>query len=152
MKLTAREDVNASLDAVFAAVTDVPALERQALRRGLSVTRLDAQETVGVGSRWEVAFDYRGHRRVTLSEVTLWDPAQGVAFVTEADGLRGIGLVDLTRLAKERTRLEVSVDIRPETFRARLLLQSLKLAKSGLQGRFRKKVAEYVSRIGRASD
>ncbi|MDJ1006450.1 MAG: SRPBCC family protein [Paracoccaceae bacterium] len=147
MKLSAREDIAAPIDVVFAAITDFAALERQALRRGFDVTRLDSDALPGLGARWEVGFDYRGHRRSTLTEITGWTPDQGVVFATVGEGLRGTGEVDLIRLAKARTRLHMGVDIRPETFRARLLLQSLKLAKPGLSRRFKEKIAALARQI-----
>lgn len=147
MKFSAREDIAASIDDVFCAVTDVDAFERAALRRGLDVTRLDGDGPPGEGACWDVGFDLRGQRRQAQTTITGWDPEQGVTFFAASDGLRADGLVDLTPLAKARTRLLVSVDLRPETFRARLLLQSLKLARSNLEHRFKSKIAGFARQI-----
>lgn len=147
MKLSAHEDITAPIDEVFAGVTDIAAFERAALRRGLSVTRLDGDGAPGVGSHWEVGFDYRGRRRVAQTQITGWNPNHGAIFVTIAEGLRCVGELDLTPLARERTRLHLTLDLRPETFRARLLLQSLRLAKSSLSRRFRSKVSELARQI-----
>jgi len=147
MRLSAREDIAAPIEEVFAAVTDIAVIERQALRRGFDVMRLDGSGPPGVGTRWEVAFIYRGRPRIAITEIIGWDPGQQLLFVTESDGLRGHGEVDLTRLARSRTRLHFALTVRPETFRARLLVQSLKLAKSGLSQGFRDRVAKLARQI-----
>jgi len=147
MRISAREDISAPIESVFAAVTDIAAIERQALRRGLDVTRLDGTGPPDVGARWEVEFTYQDRRRRALTEITGWDSGQQVLFVTETDGLRGLGEVDLTRLAKARTRLHFAITIRPETFRGRVFLQSLKLVKSGLSQRFRDRVEAFARQI-----
>ena len=147
MKLSAREDIAAPIDEVFARVTDVAALERAALRRGFTVTRFDGEGAPGVGANWEVGFGYRGKRRVAQTQITGWNPEHGAVFVIIVDGLRSVGELDLTPLARERTRLHLTLDLHPETFRARLLLQSLKLAKSNLSQRFKSKVSGLARQI-----
>ena len=52
--------------------------------------------------------------------------------------------MQLTPLSPKRTRLGVEVDLKPKTLSARLLVQSLKLAKSNLTKRFKLKVADYA--------
>lgn len=152
MKLSAREDIEAPVEAVFAAVTDIAAIERQALRRGFDVTRLDGAGPVGEGSRWSVAFDYRGRRRTTTTEITRWEPGHLVLFQTRGEGVQGVGEIDLTRLARSRTRLHIAIDIRPETFRARLVLQTIKLARSELARRLKDKLAALARRIEAGPD
>lgn len=147
MKLTAREDIAAPMEHVFEAVTDIAALERAALRRGIDVVRVDGGGPPGVGSAWDLRFDYRGARRRARTEITGWNPGEQVLFMAEGEGVRAMGEIDLTALAKARTRLVVGLDLRPETLRARLLLQSFRLARTALLARFRDRVAEYARKI-----
>lgn len=148
MKLSAREDIAAPMAHVFEAVTDIAALERAALRRGIDVVRVDGGGgPPGVGAAWDLGFDYRGARRRARTEITGWNPGEQVLFVAEGEGVRAMGEIDLTALAKARTRLVVGLDLRPETLRARLLLQSFRLARTALLARFRDRVAEYARKI-----
>lgn len=56
-------------------------------------------------------------------------------------------VVDLVALSRTRTRLFVSMELRPTTLSARLLLQSLRLAKGRLTGRLKTRMAEFGQRI-----
>ena len=61
MELTAHEDIEAPQDRVFAMMADFDTIERQAMRRGLDVTRTG--DGPGAGMAWDVAFQFRGKRR-----------------------------------------------------------------------------------------
>ena len=52
MKFSSRDDINIPLSDVFTDVTDFATLERLAVRRGATVTRLDDLEVPGEGSQW----------------------------------------------------------------------------------------------------
>jgi hypothetical protein len=64
-----------------------------------------------------------------------------------SNGLDGKTTVELVALSPQRTRLSVSIDLSAKSLSARLLLQSLKLAKSNLTNRFKKRVAEFSKGI-----
>ena len=56
MKFVAHEDVEAPIDFVFEQMSDFPALERSALRRGAEVQRVDTVPDKTPGMAWDVAF------------------------------------------------------------------------------------------------
>ena len=62
-------------------------------------------------------------------------------------GIDGAVVIELVALSVARTRLTVSIDLEPRTLGARLLVQSLKLARGTLQRRFELRVADYASEI-----
>ncbi|MEL7104327.1 MAG: SRPBCC family protein [Pseudomonadota bacterium] len=147
MKFSAREDVAAPIEAVFAALTDFARLERQALRRGIEVERLDQLTAPGVGMMWRIAFDLRGRRRVADTELTVYIADQQLGFAATVSGLDCTGSVDLTSLSKTKTRMVVALNLTPQTIRARMLLQGLKLAKSGLSDRFKARIKRLARDI-----
>ncbi len=78
MKFTTREDIEAPIEHVFAAVTDFDGFERQALRRGAEVTRKDTMGKPGVGSEWNLKFTFRGKRREVDARIAKFDMPNGL--------------------------------------------------------------------------
>lgn len=146
MKFSTREDIEAPIDHVFKAVSDFAAFERQALRRGADVRRLD-QGPVIVGSAWDVAFQFRNKDRRLRATVTTLDVPHVLVVDTVASGIDGVTNVELVSLSPKRTRIAVSIELSAKSLSARLLLQSLKLAKATLTKRFKSRVAEQAEAI-----
>jgi hypothetical protein len=55
--------------------------------------------------------------------------------------------IDLVAMSRNRTRMNVALDIRPRTIAARLVIQSLKLARQNVVKRFRKRIAGFAAEI-----
>jgi len=144
MKFSSHEDIEAPIDAVFEAVTDFQAFERQALRRGAEVQRSDSLAHPGPGMTWDAAFMLRGKRRQIQIELVRMDRPNGVLADARSPNLKGQFEVDLVALSRNRTRLSVTLALEPKTLAARLMLQSMKLARKTLMRRFRKRVAAFA--------
>ena len=139
MQLTAREDIEASLDDVFAALSDFESVERQALRRGIDVQRVSGRVPED-GLNWQAHFGFRGKQRT--ADITLKDyvPPERLVFSSVSGGLTVDMAIDVVALSRTRTRIGVMAELVPKTLSARLLVQSLKLAKGGLDKRFRNRM------------
>lgn len=146
MKFSTREDIEAPAAYVFEQVSDFAVFERQALRRGADVRRVDAGPVV-VGSAWDVAFKFRKKDRRLRATLAKCDAPQLVRVDAATAGIDGITIIELVPLSPARTRLAVSIELSAKSLSARLLLQSLKLAKSGLTMRFKKRIGEYAVEI-----
>ena len=147
MKLTSRQDIEAPVAFVFAALKDFDAWERSALRRGAEVARTDRLREVGPGLSWLVKFAYRGkERRLALRLISLEQPTTLGFSGTGASFDGGAGL-DLMELAARRTRLSVTLDLRPRSIAARVILQSLRLARARLNRRFADRVHHLCAEI-----
>lgn len=144
MKFTTTKDIDVPVDYAFQRVSNFDAYERQALRRGAQVTRVDGG-VVRVGSAWDVAFTFRSKDRELRATVSDISGPERLAVDTAANGLNSVTVVDLVALTPKVTRLNVTVELFPKSLSARLLLQSLKLAKSNLNKRFAKRVDEQVA-------
>lgn len=136
MQFSTKEDIEAPIAFVWQHVTDFTAFERQALRRGADVQRGDSLARPGVGSAWDVKFIYRGKERKLAAEITSFDMPNAYTVRTNAGGIDGDAVVDLVALSRGRTRLTVTIDMSAKSMTARLMLQSLKLAKATLNRRF----------------
>ncbi len=147
MKFVSKEDIEAPIDLVFAQVSDFAALERAALRRGAEVQRTDSLRKPDVGMSWHAAFVARGRQRQLDIRMTEYDPPNGMRIHSVAQGLETDLKLDLVALSRGRTRLSVELDLKPRSISARLLVQSLKLARANLVKKFHLRMADYAREL-----
>lgn len=145
MKFSAREDIDAPIESVFEAVSDFDAFERRMLRRGVDIVRDDVAPLDQVGVCWKAKFSWRGRMYDVDAELVTLNPGEGYCIESRSSGIECLGNVELVALSKTRTRMFVSLDLKPVTLSARLLVQSLRLAKSNLSRRFKVRVHEFAS-------
>ncbi len=146
MKFSTREDIEAPIGYVYKRVSDFPSFERRALRQGIDVS-CRTQGAAAVGTIWDIGFEFRGRARKVVAELKKLDPEQAIEIESQSDGLTAITKVDLVALSATRTRVLVSFDMRAKTLTARLLLQSLKLAKAKMNKRFEARVLDYAENV-----
>jgi len=144
MNFTASEDVEVPIDVLFARVTDFPAFERSALRRGAEISRTDSRAELGVGMAWDIKFMLRGKRRQVQSQLVRCDPPNTLHFRSKSDGMTSLFKVELVALSRTRTRLNLDLELTPQSLSARLLVQSLKLARGNLRRRLAKRLAAFA--------
>lgn len=144
MKFSTREDISAPIEAVFAELSDFDAFERAILRRGAEVRRRDELTEAGPGMAWHSRFPFRGRPRDLTAELTRFEAPELIEIASKTSGLDGLMKLELVQLSPRQTRLALELDIRPQTISARLFLQSLRLAKSGLTRRFKNGVHRYA--------
>lgn len=146
MKLSTREDIEAPIGYVYKRVSDFAAFERRALRQGIEVS-CRAEGAPQVGAKWDIAFSFRGRARKVVAELTKLDYEQAIEIESQSDGLTALTQVDLVALSATRTRVLVAFDMRAKTLTARVLLQSLKIAKTKMTKRFKARVLEYAEAV-----
>ncbi len=145
MRLSARADIAAEPEAVFAELTEFERFERMALQAGAEVVRADALETPGAGMEWVIKAPIRGRmRRIDMTLVDL-HPAERLEFHAVSQGFDMGYVIELLTPRPGKTRMQVAFDIRPKTLASRITLQSAKLRKATLSRRF----DERVKRLAR---
>ncbi|MEM9550676.1 MAG: SRPBCC family protein [Pseudomonadota bacterium] len=149
MKFSTREDLEVPIDRVFEALSEFETFERLAIRRGVDVRRTDTLRSPGVGARWHARFVMRGKTRDLELELTEYDQPTRMRFDSVSPSLSGRLDLELVALSTKRTRMIIGIDMRPKTLAARLLVQSLKFAKTNLDKRFKLRVADYVKDMER---
>jgi carbon monoxide dehydrogenase subunit G len=147
MKFSTKEDIEAPIGDVFDMLCDFETFERAAMRRGSEVQRADTKTVPGVGMVWNAVFNLRGKRRQVEIEMISFDKPDEMVFECRSQGLMTLLNVELVALSKNRTRLMISFDIKPLNLSARLLVQSLKLAKTSLTKKFKLGVAEFAKTL-----
>ena len=147
MKFSLRQDILAPIEFVFERAADFDSHERQALRRGIEVVRTDVLSGTECGITWDAKFPYRGKRREVAGELAKFNQPDGFLVSTASGGLKADFDIELVMLAKNRTRMKIGLDLRPDTMKARLFVQSLKLAKARLDQRFRRRMEKFALEI-----
>ena len=147
MKFVTKEDIDCPMAHVFAQAADFAGFERQALRRGANVRRTDQKPQFGLGSGWDVIFKFRGKDRQMKAVVSAWDVPNGYTVQSTSAGIEGTVVIELVALSRSRTRLSLSIELVPNTIGARIMVQSLRLARGTLQRRLDLRMADYASDI-----
>ena len=144
MKLSSRHDIEAPIDFVFARAADFEEHMRQAMRRGIAVSRTDSLPGIAVGMCWNVRFDWRGKRRQLNGRLSLYQPPERFCVESVSGGIDSLFEIELIALSPGRTRLRAGLEMRPRSMPARLLIQSLKLGKGRLSNGFARRVAAFA--------
>ncbi len=144
MKLKSSEDVDAPIEQVFRLLSDIDNLERLAARRGVDVIRA-SEGPIKEGSSWKVNFRLRGKDRSVDMELQKLQPSNFISVNADGGGVSGVFAVELVALTPTCTRVRVSLDMAASSIPGRLLLQSLKLARSKVQQRFRDRMGKFAA-------
>lgn len=147
MKFSSKEDIETPIDRVFEQLTNFEMFERAAIRRGVEIERERDTAQPVVGMAWKARFEMRGRSREARVELMHLDRPNTMRFDAIGKGVDGSFFIDLLPLSQRSTRISVVLDIEPKTLSARLLIQSMKLAKTNLTKRFRKKVREFAKTL-----
>lgn len=141
MKLTGKVDINASAESVFDRLADVTAFGNLIGRKGVASRRTDGGDIPGPGMTWETDFRFRGKDRHMVSQVTRFKRPELLEFDSQTSGFDIAVSVVTVALTPARTRLQVTVEARPRSLGARLLLQSARLGRATLEARFNERIA-----------
>ncbi|NNF71788.1 MAG: hypothetical protein HKN02_06305 [Rhodobacteraceae bacterium] len=152
MKFSSREDMDAPLEAAFSAVADFDYLEGQILRRGIQIVRVDTQPEPGPGMSWQAEMGWRSQQHDITCDLVGWAPPSDVTMTAVSGGLNCEILAQMTALSRSTTRLRVAMTLRANTFRDRLLVQSLQIAKARLARQFGDMVHAYAQDAARRAN
>lgn len=145
MKFSTREDVSAPVDQVFAALCDVARFERAALRRGARLRRLDDRTDPAPGMAWDMVFPFRGKTRQMVGQIRRMHAPVLVEYAGTSPNIELSVVVSLLVLSRSHTRMHVELLLKPRSLGARFLVQSARLARARLNGRY----AEAVRSLAR---
>ncbi|NRB16537.1 MAG: SRPBCC family protein [Rhodobacteraceae bacterium] len=144
MKFVSKEDIEAPIAEVFLVVSEFESFERSAIRRGVEVHRMGDVAAPASGLAWDVQFSFRGRSRDMHLILSDYEPVTRLRLSADGGGVEGGLDIELMPLSPRRTRMVVTLDLSPKTLSGRLLVQSLKLAKSKLTKRFKERVADFA--------
>jgi hypothetical protein len=147
MKISAREDIQTSISAVFARLTDFATHEAVAARRGVAVERLSLPQARADRPAWKAVFQYGGREREVTVEVS--DLHEPDFFKSEIryQGIDATFDIELVPLAKTRTRMIVGLELKPRSIKAKFVVQSLKIAKGSIQRRIENRLKSFAREL-----
>lgn len=147
MQISHTEELDAPIGHVFAACTDFADFKRRAEARGARITRKDDLAAPGVGMAWTIATKLHGRDRLIDVEVVTFDRPEAMALRSITGGLDGLAVLDLREIRGGRTQLGLAIDVKAENFPARLVLQTLKLARTRLTRQLRQRLGAFAKRV-----
>jgi Polyketide cyclase / dehydrase and lipid transport len=147
MKLTAKTDIEAPASMVYASLIDHDWWEREVTRRGVEVERPAGSPASGVGAAWRLTVPFRGKVRKLLVRVEEMTPEARLVFAVDGQTVEGSSLIEVLPMSPRRTRLRLSLEVKPKTLSARLFLNTLRLAKGKVQARLEKRVEQLGAQI-----
>jgi len=150
MKFSSHEDIEAPAQAVFAVLCDHEQFQRAMQQRGIAMRRVDNRPEVGPGMAWEIDFKFRGRARKLRCLVTEVQAPESLCLSNESDGLTEVVAISVLTLAPNRSRLLVSVEMKPKNLSARLLLQSMRFAKGSLDRKFKSRLHDWAVQMYRS--
>lgn len=147
MKLTTKQDIAAPADQIFALLSDHETWERAAIRKGAEVERLDTLTGMAAGMEWRATFAFRGRRREAKVQLTRYEPTSHMGFAVETPLYAGTMGLDVFQMSARRSRIHVVIEVKPKTLAARLMLQSLRLARGRVERRLDRRVAQFAAEV-----
>ena len=145
MKFSTNEDMEIPIEAAFAELSDFEKFEKYALRKGVDLVRIDALTPGSIGMMWRTELEFRGKHRKLEIELMDFQPPETMEFRATSPGFDITMSVDLTALAPARCRMKLEIEAKPRNLTARLMLQSVRLAKTSLNRRFKSRVHDFVT-------
>ncbi|WP_068108685.1 SRPBCC family protein [Tropicimonas marinistellae] len=149
MKFSTRDEIEAPADRVWAALTNAEMFEQAARSRGAEVIRHPEPQNFGVGTSWTTHFEFRGVRRKLFTEVVSCDAPGLLVFESNVGGVDVLARFELEPLGNARTRMGTSLDMTARSIPGRILIQTLKLGKTTLNQKFRRRMRRFARYLGR---
>ena len=149
MRLASKTHVAAPVGFLHGRVTDFDHLEALARSFGATVERqFDGPPLVGC--IWDLVLTIKQHPRQMQTSLADWVPDQELTFDSQMQGLHIETRVTMAAEGAERSRLNIVIDMRPQTLKARVLLQTLRLARHRIEQGFDSRLEGFATDIGKA--
>jgi hypothetical protein len=146
MKFSANQDLDIPQFELFDRLSNFESFERQAIRRGVSVSRQGSLVSMS-GLKWNCSFKLRGRQRTALIELVEFEQGHSMSFYVVNASMNIPVLLDLSALSVNQTRLIATSVLEAKTLAARLLVQSLKLTRSKANRRYQSRLSQITNMI-----
>jgi len=143
MKFTGKTEIEATLNDTFAAIADFEMFENHARQSGAKVARVDDLTSPGPGMMWDIRTKIRDRNLRIQMELVDYDPPETLDFLGSTGGMDLALTIGLVPLTARRTRVAVTLDVKPRSLSARMLVQSARVTKGRLTRRYRDRIERF---------
>ncbi|MCU4654135.1 hypothetical protein N8I71_14920 [Roseibacterium sp. SDUM158016] len=153
MKFRVSEDVEAPVGPTWTGFTDFASVEEDARGRGAEIARVGDWREARLGASWRGMVAVRGKTRPIEAKITVFAPGETLTVESRIGGMDSTYEVTFVPLSQDVTRVSVMLELRATTLSARLLLQTMKIARRRVMQRLEGAVvrqAQAVERTWRA--
>ncbi|AHM03084.1 hypothetical protein roselon_00651 [Roseibacterium elongatum DSM 19469] len=148
MKFKVSEDIDAPVDVTWSRFTDFSHFESEVRGRGADLVRVGDWSEAGAGAKWRGSVPVRGKSRAISSEITRFEPHETCLVQSQIGGMACAYEMDFVALSPEVTRVSAVMDLSASSLSARLLLQTMKLAR----GKVLQRMQGVLARQGNAAE
>lgn len=129
MKFKVSDDVEAPVDWVWGGFTDFDAVESDIRARDAELVRVGDWKEAALGVAWRGSVPVRGKVRPIDAKIAEFRPDEHLQVESQVGGMSCEYDVTFTVLSPEVTRVAITLELKASTLSARLLLQTLKIAR-----------------------
>jgi len=148
MQFKISEDVDAPIGLVWSTFTDFSGFEEQVRGRGAELTRIGNWAQAHEGAEWRGTVSIRGKQRTVTSKIIRLE-SEEVCTIDSRIGVMDCAYeMNFSTLTPEITRVGLVLNLSADSLTARLLLQTLKLAR----GRVLQRMQAILARQGNAAE
>lgn len=144
MKFKAAEDIDAPVELVFERFCDFTQIEAELRGKGAQIARVGGWKTAKSGSAWAGSVKVRGRARQIESTITQIEKDDCLVIESRIGGMETHYELTFRALTPKRARVTATLELKPATLSARLVIQTLKLAR----GRVLQRLTGYLVRRG----
>lgn len=147
MRLKAIHQIKAPKDYVFERISDFDSFERYIHEIGGTADRTDDVAGIQPGMSWHISGTFRKkHREVDLT-LDHFHPSDKIKYAVETENMNAAIFFELSDTAAGETELALFIDPEARNISARLVLQSVKLAKKTIEKRITSRIEAFGNRI-----
>ncbi|WOI56777.1 SRPBCC family protein [Palleronia sp. LCG004] len=139
-------DIRAPRARIFDALSDFETIENRLRGRGALVERVDDGGAGPSGAAWRLEFDLLEKRRALEAHVIRIAPDDALAIAARSSGLDLTLDAVLSDTSGEATRMTLDATILAATLKGKVLLQSMKLARSRITRAIENRIDDLVVR------
>lgn len=147
MRLNTSQDIDAPIEFVFEKVADFSSFEMLLMNAGANISRTDDLSEIAQGMAWHVDGTFRGKQREIDVELENLKRPEKLKFLCETENMKAVAKVELEELSADQTRMTLLIEPEAKNISARLILQSMKLAKRSIENRVKNRLTKFSNKI-----